>query len=204
MARRRSYKRHSWFDKIFWGLAIFYALTHLVGDMCRIPEEKAALYICFFLIASTTIYFFLKFLIRQLVLYRKKMKIKNSGISMDRFDYVVRREDYKRGNNIERRYKKNFTLLLLDIFDNCCAKCSRRMNGIEIDHFFLPKNDGGNFALRHKDSFWVNNAIPLCSSCNRSKSDRTIEQFFNSNEIENILSRSNFLTSELNRIWPNN
>ena len=58
---------------------------------------------------------------------------------MDRFDYVVRREDYKRGNNIERRYKKNFTLLLLDIFDNCCAKCSRRMNGIEIDHFFLPK-----------------------------------------------------------------
>ncbi len=116
----------------------------------------------------------------------------------DRSHYKISNDDYKRGNKTERAYRKVFKLRLLEIFNNCCAKCLDNKNNIEIDHFFISKNSGGNFILRSNNGLLINNAVPLCKSCNSSKSDKTIEQYFTTRELIRIIPLNNRLTTILN------
>lgn len=99
-------------------------------------------------------------------------------ISDNRHDYIVSNEDYKRGLPKENAYRKMYLLSLLEIFGNKCANCGTKNQGIDIDHFFLSKNEGGCFIMKHKDGYFVNNAVPLCQTCNRSKGDKNYKEFY--------------------------
>jgi len=127
-----------------------------------------------------------------------KEKISNLNFSDSRFDYIIQSNDYKRGNKIENAYRKQYFLPLLDLYKNKCAKCHNNTNGIELDHFILSKNEGGNFILRHKEGYLVNNAIPLCKPCNSSKSDNSYKEFFTSEELIGLLTYNNQMTKLLN------
>lgn len=128
-----------------------------------------------------------------------KLKIWDTAISDSRHDYIIEENDYRRGNKKEHAYRKYFNLSLLKIFDNSCAKCKRSDNGIEIDHFFLSKNEGGCFILRHKNGHIINNAIPLCISCNRSKSDKHYKIFFTNDELKVVLEKNLRATKAINQ-----
>jgi 5-methylcytosine-specific restriction endonuclease McrA len=126
-------------------------------------------------------------------------KLNQVVVSDERADYIIKKEDYKRGNKIENEYRKKYSLQLLNLFNNKCAKCGSIDNGFDLDHFVLSKNEGGNFILLHKDGHRVNNAIPLCQTCNRVKGDRSYKDFFNEEEILPIFEKNKEMTFILNK-----
>lgn len=119
--------------------------------------------------------------------------------STERDDYIIERDDYRRGNPKESYYRKTFCLYLLDAFSNSCAKCGSKENGMDIDHFIFSKNEGGCFMMRHCEGYLINNAIPLCQTCNRSKSDESYKSFFSESELLTILERNILMTKRLNQ-----
>ena len=119
-------------------------------------------------------------------------------VESGRHSYIIEENDYKRGNAKENAYRKSFKLKLLEVFGNCCAKCGAQDNGIDIDHFFFSKNAGGCFLMRNKDGFLVNNAIPLCRTCNRSKSDQDYKSFFSPTELLKIFTINLVMTEYIN------
>lgn len=118
--------------------------------------------------------------------------------SADRNEYIIERDDYRRGSPKESYYRKTFCLYLLEAFSNSCAKCGSKENGMDIDHFIFSKNEGGCFMMRHSDGCLINNAIPLCQTCNRSKSDESYKSFFSESELLTILERNILMTRRLN------
>lgn len=125
--------------------------------------------------------------------------------SDDRQQYIISRDDYRRGNSKENFYRKTFYLYLLETFGNSCARCGDKENGMDIDHFIFGKNEGGCFIMQHKDGYFVNNAIPLCQTCNRSKSDNNYRDFFDDEELLSILQHNLLMTKLLNErlFWEN-
>lgn len=92
-----------------------------------------------------------------------------------RENLLVEDEDYKRENGKDRDFRKLYTLKLLQHFDNRCAMCGSQDNSVHLDHYFIPKSHGGNFLLKCADGRQLLNCVPLCQSCNCSKSDKLIE-----------------------------
>jgi 5-methylcytosine-specific restriction endonuclease McrA len=119
-------------------------------------------------------------------------------VSDRREDYIIERDDYRRGNPKENAYRKQFFLPLLETFGNRCAKCLTNDNGMDIDHFFLSKNEGGCFIMRHVNGHLVNNAVPLCQSCNRGKSDESYRDFFTQAEALALFQKCANMTKRLN------
>lgn len=129
--------------------------------------------------------------------YEKAMNANDFSDNVDH--YWVRQSNFKRQNRIEKRYRKKFLLHLLDLFDNQCANCGDKENGLDLDHFMIPKSSGGNFKMKHNDGeYWVNNAIPLCISCNRSKGNGDYKAYFSIDRLEAILKKNNEMTRYVN------
>lgn len=120
------------------------------------------------------------------------------GIHDDRSAYVVVSDDYKRGSRKERDYLRKHKNAVCRMYDNRCAKCGTDTNGLEIDHFFISKNEGGCFQMLRRDGLYVNNAIPLCEACNRAKADRHYRSFFSVPELARILELNAQMNERLN------
>ncbi len=130
---------------------------------------------------------------------RRRATIAKLMPSADRNEYIIEREDYRRGSPKESYYRKTFCLYLLEAFNNSCAKCGSKENGMDIDHFIFSKNEGGCFMMRHSEGYLINNAIPLCQTCNRSKSDESYKSYFSESELLTILERNVLMTKRLNQ-----
>ena len=52
--------------------------------------------------------------------------------------------------------------------------------------------------MKHSEGYVVNNAIPLCQTCNRSKSDNDYKSFFSESELLAILEKNVLMTRRLN------
>ncbi len=128
-----------------------------------------------------------------------QVRLSELRISDNRAHYIVHRDDYKRGTDKERDYIRMHRNFLYRIYDNRCGKCSNDQNGLDIDHLFFSKNEGGCFEMLHIDGFKVNNAVPLCESCNRSKSDRDYQTFFTPHELIRVLEKNIIITERLNQ-----
>lgn len=95
--------------------------------------------------------------------------------SIDPGSYKIKLRDYKRNNADERYYRQKYLLPLLRCFDCRCAVCGSDEDGLELDHFWVPKAKGGNFLLKLNNvNKLVNNGVPLCQSCNRQKHEEGI------------------------------
>lgn len=125
-------------------------------------------------------------------------KISIVRISDDRNDYIISKEDYKRGNPVDNDYRKTWFLTLLKIYDNKCANCGDSSNGCDLDHFVFAKNEGGNFIMKHRDGYFVNNAIPLCQNCNRSKGDQDYNNFFSEEKLLELFTKNAEMTKLIN------
>lgn len=86
--------------------------------------------------------------------------------------YVIERRNYSRSNSDERLYKTKWWATLMRTYDCRCGLCGEDRDGIELDHFWVPKSHGGCFIMRSVATLkLVNNAVPLCTACNRQKQD---------------------------------
>ena len=89
--------------------------------------------------------------------------------------YVIERRSYSRSNSDERLYKTKWWATLMRVYDCRCGLCGEDRDGIELDHFWIPKSHGGCFTMRLRSSGkLVNNAVPLCTRCNRQKQDDVV------------------------------
>ena len=133
---------------------------------------------------------------------RVRARLRRAEVSERRRDYVIEDADFTRHNAKEGAYRRLMQLNLLATFGNACAKCGARDDGVDLDHFFWPKSEGGCFIMRHADGYLVNNAIPLCVHCNRSKSDRSYRGFFKAEQLAIVLEKNARMTRLLNERPP--
>ena len=146
---------------------------------------------------------------RQRILDEKKAKqmaekvetlrrINESAISSNVADYIIGSEDFRRNNEKELQYRRKNKLFIFKLYDNKCAKCGDSENGVDLDHLAVPKSMGGNFVLKTKSGVLVNNSVPLCEKCNRSKGARNYRKFFSDNEILYILNKNREMNNRIN------
>lgn len=123
----------------------------------------------------------------------------SEGINISKEDYIiVDKEDCRRPSRIDRYFRKHLKYALLDHFDGECGDCAAK-EGLQLDHFWCAKKDGGNFAMRSKTGFYVNNCLPLCGSCNASKGAKHVYEYFDANKVQKLLKRSHEFDIFLNQ-----
>jgi hypothetical protein len=129
--------------------------------------------------------------------FYKQTIIDSQSIEYDRSLYIIRNKDYKRGNKIENYFYNILYSLICDTFENKCIHCESKTE-LTLDHFAIPKNEGGNFVLMNKnDSSIKINVILLCKYCNSSKGEKNYLIYFTEKEIVNILHYHTILVKEI-------
>lgn len=129
---------------------------------------------------------YLEDLTRQTRLLDKQIKNQKEFSSFDQKDLLLFRNGHIRNTQSEREYLRKYRNIISEMFGNQCAICCDKLNGIEWDHFYYPKSQGYNFFLYHKSGRIINNAIPLCISCNRTKGAKPYNMVCNSEALERI------------------
>jgi len=119
-----------------------------------------------------------------------------SGISQrlmrDRSSYLIRKMDYKRGNDLDNYVRRNCLGHILRSFGYECMACGCRfesatMPDLTLDHFWLPKNEGGNFLMYHSRTGRLEaNVTVLCRSCNSKKGELEPQDFFSAEQLARI------------------
>jgi hypothetical protein len=118
--------------------------------------------------------------------------------SRARAEYVVRPQDYKRGNLLDNFVRGKWDQHVAMAFGDGCALCHSSRDRLTLDHFWISKNDGGNFAMLHRmTSSLVSNVIVLCCSCNSAKGERSFETFFSVEQIAEIRAVEQTLTRKM-------
>lgn len=124
------------------------------------------------------------------------MSLASSCGPPERQQLIIRDSDFSRENEADRTFRRVYLLRLLALYDNACGICGSRENGLDLDHFFVPKSQGGNFVLIRTDGLRVNNAVPMCESCNRAKGNRDWRKVASDERLKLILSRN----AEVNKL----
>lgn len=117
--------------------------------------------------------------------------------SLNRHDYEISIDDYKRMSQFDKLFLKKYKMMLLDVFNNSCAKTGSKEE-IEIDHFFIPKNEGGSFLLKNNEGQYIVNAVPLTKKVNCSKRDRSVDFIFSKEELVEIFKKLELLNNKIN------
>jgi hypothetical protein len=107
---------------------------------------------------------------------QEKARFENDGLLSlsllyGREIFSIRNKDYKRGNRLENYIRDFSRPTIVEAFDSSCVLCGQKEN-LVLDHFAIPKNEGGNFILYDvATTNYVLNVAVLCNSCNSSKGE---------------------------------
>jgi hypothetical protein len=114
-----------------------------------------------------------------------------------RADMLIRERDYKRGNTLENYFRNHLRDQVAAAFDNACVKCGKSAT-LALDHWAIPKNEGGNFLLCRADTRdLLLNVTVLCMSCNSSKGEARPVDWVGIHRAEEIDATLAKLMSEL-------
>lgn len=105
----------------------------------------------------------------------------------DRSELRIRNIDYKRGNQVENFIRANWMTNILEAYKSECFICKNK-TGLTLDHLWMPKNEGGNFVMCKTDGgLLISNVLLLCRSCNASKGEKQVDQFFSYDQLNQLL-----------------
>lgn len=121
--------------------------------------------------------------LKRIKILKKLEEDLQEDISFFAGDYVIHKKSFKRSNRTERRFRKRYFFELLEEFNHQCFSCKRTIK-VECDHFFLPKSQGGNLMMLHREGYWICNTILLCRACNSRKEDKLPRAFFSEEQIQ--------------------
>ena len=122
---------------------------------------------------------------------------KDNEYGRDKFR--IREKDYKRGNRLDNYFRNVISGKVIEAFEGKCVRCGNT-HDLTLDHFAIPKNEGGNFVLCEREGGAVKlNIIVLCRSCNSAKGEKVYNRFFKGNDITKALvHQSTLLNAILN------
>ncbi|MDA7517542.1 hypothetical protein N8597_00040 [Akkermansiaceae bacterium] len=104
-------------------------------------------------------------------------------LDFERSAFRIRNKDYKRGNPLDNHLRNGIADAIISAFGGCCLHCSGTYD-LTLDHFAIPKNEGGNFVLYLQDDESIKlNVVVLCRSCNSAKGERAFKSFFTREEL---------------------
>ena len=85
------------------------------------------------------------------------------------------------------------------VYDCRCALCGEDRDGMELDHFWIPKSHGGNLVLRDRElGMLINNGVPLCTTCNRHKEQSIVP--LNDVQLVRIAEANRTMTAKINDV----
>lgn len=106
-----------------------------------------------------------------------------SQTEFDRSIFNIRKKDYKRGNPLDNYFRDVMASRVILAFENKCVRCGGSFD-LTLDHFAIPKNEGGNFVLMVKQNGSIKlNIVVLCRSCNSIKGELSYLDFFTPAEL---------------------
>jgi len=114
--------------------------------------------------------------------------------------YKTDQNSYKRYSAREQGFRRSYTLKLLKAFDCACANCGANDNGMELDHFFVPKCNGGDFVLVETTGTKRLNVVPLCMTCNRDKNQKPASVWLSQDKIDAIWAKARYLDAEISGV----
>ena len=94
----------------------------------------------------------------------ESLRLLRQNITNDyrREQFCIRRQDYKRGNRLDNYFRGGLFEEVISSFDGCCLHCGNTYD-LTLDHFAIPKNEGGNFVLYLSEDQTVKlNVVVLC------------------------------------------
>lgn len=130
---------------------------------------------------------------------RKEMIQKDYGIEFDPDDFYMPVDDRQRDNDMDIMFNKVNHLRdeIISAFDNECVSCGSDKK-LEIDHFAVPKSNGGNFMLISRaDGALTLNVAVLCKNCNEEKGNARFLTYFNYPQITKVLEIHKMLMPEV-------
>lgn len=135
---------------LFGVLAVAYAVLTVIAQFVyenAIPFTRVAVIVGAFVLAI----FIAVRRKRNRAVRKLEARMSVVRISDNRDDYLISNDDYRRGTPRENFYRKRFYFPLLSVFGTQCTGCGSSQNGVDVDHFVFSKNEGGSFAMFHRD-----------------------------------------------------
>ncbi len=115
----------------------------------------------------------------------------------DRSELRIRNKDYKRGNQVENFIRTSRRKNILEAYDSECFICKSQAD-LTLDHLWMPKNEGGNFAMCKTDGgLLISNVFLLCRSCHSSKGQKQVDQFFSHDQLTRLLTIQQSLSKSM-------
>lgn len=122
-----------------------------------------------------------------------------SVLNPDRSLLMINKDSYRRGNRVDNYIRKCWRVRIEDHYAGRCFICGS-INDLTLDHLWMSKNEGGDFAMRIRGvSGVVSNVLVLCRGCNSAKGDRRIERIVQEEALEELLSLQKRLTTAFNQ-----
>jgi 5-methylcytosine-specific restriction endonuclease McrA len=119
-------------------------------------------------------------------LEEEQESIRALAAQFDRHQFLIRNKDYKRGNAVDNFIRRELLDDVLNAFSQRCAVCGNS-SSLVLDHFGIPKNEGGNFVLYdHVAQSYTLNVAVLCQSCNSAKGERPFYEVLSQTQIEEV------------------
>ena len=130
-------------------------------------------------------------------------------LKLDRHLLLIRNKDYKRGNALDNFIRSKWDKIIERFFSDKCFICEAKTD-LTMDHLWIPKNEGGNFAMCvDKSHLLMSNILLLCRSCNAAKGELPVERFFSIEQmvelvnIQKVISQQMMEDSELRKVAGN-
>lgn len=116
----------------------------------------------------------------------KQQFIRDVAARFDRHQFLIRNKDYKRGNRLDNLVRRELLDKVLAAFNQRCVLCGSS-SLLVLDHYGIPKNEGGNFILYDNvaRSYKLNVAV-LCQSCNSTKGERPPYELLSRVQVEEV------------------
>ncbi|MFO0905828.1 MAG: hypothetical protein U0939_22660 [Pirellulales bacterium] len=135
---------------------------------------------------------------RQLQMRRDESRRESLESKYKRSDMLVRERDYKRGNLVDNYFRNHLRERIAAAFGFSCVGCSSP-ESLVLDHWAIPKNEGGNFVLCRSDTRQLYlNVVVLCQSCNSSKGELKPVQWIGVDRAEQV---DETLTQLMAELW---
>lgn len=111
------------------------------------------------------------------------------GLDVSESSYNTVPEDFTPQSKVDHFYNTHLKYSLVQHFENQCV-CCEKSKAVSLVHFWKPKKEGGNLAMKSKQGQYVNNCIPMCKECLAEMGEKTPKEFFGRTRLEALLVRS--------------